>query len=97
MTARQFEKRVTEVLGQYGKYNITGCKVWRENNQIYLTVKLGPDLFRDQPWAVSGVFDKTGKLIRSSYGSRRDYMFTRILMRRIEEACGVGREEKQTK
>ena len=39
-------------------------------------------------------FDKDGKLIRSSYGSRRDYMFTRILMKRIEEAC-MGEQRKK--
>ena len=39
-------------------------------------------------------FDKDGKLIRSSYGSRRDYMFTRILMKRIEEAC-MGEQSRK--
>ena len=87
MTARQFEKKVSSVLRKYEKYNVTGYKVWRENSQIYLSVRLGPDLFREQPWGVSGVFDRTGRLIKSGYGSRRDYMLARILMKRIEEAC----------
>ena len=50
-------------------------------------VQMTPDTLRKEPWAVSAAFDKDGKLIRSSYGSRRDYMFTKILMKRIEEAC----------
>ena len=94
MTARQFEKTVRMVLESYQNYNITDCKVWKENNQIYFTLKLGPDRFRAEPWAVSAVFDKSGKLLKSSYGSRRDYMFARILMKRIEEAC-TGTEKRQ--
>ena len=87
MTARQFEKRIAPVLEKYGKYNMTAHKVWKEKDQIFFSVKLGPDAFHKDPWGVSAVFDKDGKLIKSSYGSRRDYMFTRILMKRIEEAC----------
>ena len=94
MTARQFEKTVRMVLESYRNYNITDCKVWKENNQIYFTLKLGPDRFRTESWAVSAVFDKSGKLLKSSYGSRRDYMFARILMKRIEEAC-TGTEKRQ--
>ena len=88
MTARQFEKRVASVLEQkYGKYNVTDYKVWKEGNQIYLSVRFGSDAFRGEPWGVSAVFDKDGNCISKSYGSRRDYMFTRILVQRIEEAC----------
>ena len=94
MTARQFEKTVRMVLESYRNYNITDCKVWKENNQIYFTLKLGPDRFRTESWAVSAVFDKSGKLLKSSYGSRRDYMFAWILMKRIEEAC-TGTEKRQ--
>ena len=94
MTACQFEKTVRMVLESYQNYNITDCKVWKENNQIYFTLKLGPDRFRAESWAVSAVFDKSGKLLKSSYGSRRDYMFARILMKRIEEAC-IGKEKRQ--
>ena len=95
MTARQFEKTVRMVLESYQNYNITDCKVWKENNQIYFTLKLGPDRFRAESWAVSAVFDKSGKLLKSSYGSRRDYMFARILMKRIEEACFLIKSYKK--
>ena len=87
MTARQFEKKLVPVLEKYGKYNLADHKVWREKDQIFFSVRFDSDAFRKEPWGVSAVFDKTGKLIKSSYGSRRDYMFTRILMKRIEEAC----------
>ena len=87
MTARQFEKKAASVLEKYKSYNIADHKVWKEKDQIFFSVRFDPDAFRKEPWGVSAVFDKTGKLIKSSYGSRRDYMFTRILMKRIEEAC----------
>ena len=93
MTARQFEKKIAPVLEKYGKYHVAGHKVWKENSQIYFSVRFDPDGLRKEPWGVSAVFDKDGKLIKSSYGSRRDYMFTRILMKRIEEAC-LGNQTK---
>ena len=46
MTARQFEKRIAPVLEKYGKYNMTAHKVWKEKDQIFFSVKLGPDAFR---------------------------------------------------
>ena len=90
MTVRQFEKKIAPVLARYGKYNVTAHKVWKENGQIFFSVRFAPDPLRKEPWGVSAVFDKDGKLIKSSYGSRRDYMFTRILMKRIEGACTGG-------
>lgn len=94
MTARQFEKKIAPVLEKYGKYNISGRKVWKEQDQIFLSLRFESDTLRKEPWGVSGVFDKDGKLIKSSYGSRRDYMFTKILMKRIEEACLGDRAEQ---
>lgn len=94
MTVRQFEKRIAPVLEKYGKYNMRTHMVWKENNQFYFSVRFNPDTFRKEPWGVSAVFDKDGKLIRSSCGSRRDYMFTRILMKRIEGAC-LGDQVKE--
>ena len=94
MTVRQFEKKIAPVLEKYQKYNITTHKVWKENSQIYLSVRFDPDALRKEPWGVSAVFDKDGKLIKSSYGSRRDYMFTKILMKRVEEAC-IGDSTKE--
>ena len=94
MTARQFDRKASAVLEKYGKYNIVNHKVWREKDQIFFSAKFNPGLFRTEPWGVSAVFTKDGKLIRSSCGSRRDSMFTRILMRRIEEAC-LGPKEKK--
>lgn len=87
MTTRQFEKKIAPVLEKYGKYHMTACKVWKEKNQIFFSIRFAPDSFRKEPWGVSAVFDKDGRLLKSSYGSRRDYMFTRILMKRIEEVC----------
>ena len=93
MTVRQFEKKIAPVLERYGKYNVTSHRVWKENGQIYFSVRFDPDALRKEPWGVSAVFEKDGKLIKSSCGSRRDYMFTRILMKRIEEAC-IGEQTK---
>ena len=88
MTVRQFDRRVSAVLAQkYRKYNVTGHKVWKEGKQLFLSVRFGPDMFRSQAWGVSAVFDREGSSLSRSYGSRRDYMFTRILTERIEEAC----------
>ena len=94
MTARQFERKIVPILRKYAKYNLTDHKVWREKDQIFFSAKFDPDAFRKEPWGVSAVFDKDGKLIRRSCGSRRDYMFTRILMKRIEEACLIQKEIK---
>ena len=58
MTARQFEKKVTQVLEKYGKYNVSEHKVWKERNQIFFSVKMDPDSLRKEPWGVSAVFDK---------------------------------------
>ena len=93
MTVRQFEKRIAPVLAKYGKYNMTAHKVWKENSLIYFSMRFDPEGLRKEPWGVFAVFDKDGKLIKSSYGSHRDYMFTRILMKRIEEAC-LGEQTK---
>ena len=95
MTARQFDRKASAVLEKYGKYNIADHKVWREKDQIFFSARFNPGLFRTEPWGVSAVFTKDGKLIRSSCGSRRDSMFTRILMRRIEEACQGQKEKKE--
>ncbi len=88
MTVRQFEKKVSAVLAGYRRYNIISHKTWREDHQLFLSVKLGPEMLRKEPWGVYAVFDRDGKLIRSSCGSLRDVVFTRILMKRIEAACG---------
>ena len=87
MTTRQFEKRVSNVLEHYTRYTIVSHKTWKEGGQLYLGLKLGPDRLRKEAWGVSAVFDRDGKLIKSSCGSLRDFMFTWILMRRIETAC----------
>ena len=87
MTLRQFEKKVSAVLAGYRRYNILSQKTWKEDNQLFLSVKLGPEMLRKEPWGVYAVFDKDGKLIKSSCGSLRDAVFTRILMKRIEAAC----------
>ena len=88
MTARQFEKRVSSVLNQkYRKYNVTDFKVWKEGKQLLFSVRLDPDAVRNEPWGVSAVFDQYGSCISRSCGSKRDVMFTRILVRRIEEEC----------
>ena len=94
MTVRQFEKKIAPVLEKYGKYHVASHKVWREGEQIFFSVRFDPDALRKEPWGVSAVFDKDGKLVKSSYGSRRDYMFTRILMKRIEEACLDGKTKQ---
>ena len=87
MTTRQFEKHVSNVLAHYTRYNIVSHKAWKEGEQLYLGLKLGPDLLRNGVWGVSAVFDRDGKLIKSSCGSLRDFLFTWILMNRIETAC----------
>lgn len=87
MTTRQFEKRVAYVLTHYSRYNIVSYKAWKEGGQLYLGLKLGPDMLRTGVWGVSAVFDRDGKLINSSCGSLRDFLFTWILMKRIEAAC----------
>lgn len=87
MTVRQFEKRIAPILEKYGKYNLTAHRLWKEKDQIFFSARFDPDTLRKEPWGVSAVFYKDGKLIKRSYGSRRDYMFTKILMKRIEEAC----------
>ena len=88
MTAKQFEKRVSSVLERkYRRYNITGFKVWKEGKQLFLSVRLGPDMFRSETWGVSAVFDREGKCLSSSCGTIRDYLFTRILVLRIEAEC----------
>ena len=94
MTVRQFEKRIAPVLEKYGKYHMTDHKVWKEKDQIFFSIRFDPDRFRKEPWGVSAVFDKGGKLLKSSYGSRRDYLFTKILTKRIEEACLSDRRKK---
>ena len=74
MTAKQFEKRVSSVLERkYRKYNITGFKVWKEGKHLFLSVRIGVDLIRTEPWGVSAVFDSEGKCLNRSCGSRRDY------------------------
>ena len=88
MTARQFEKRVAFVLeGKYRKYHYTEYKVWKEGKQLFLSVRFEPDQFRSEKWGISAVFDSEGNCIKKSYGTKRDYMFTKILVQRIEEAC----------
>jgi len=87
LTLRQFEKKVSAVLAGYRRYNILSQKTWKEDSQLFLSVKLGPEMLRKEPWGVYAVFDKDGKLIKSSCGSLRDAVFTRILMKRIEAAC----------
>ncbi len=88
MTTRQFEKRVASVLEQkYKKYNVTGYRVWKEGRQLFLSVRLGPDDFRQDLWGISAIFDLEGNCISRSCGSKRDHMFTRILVRRIEKAA----------
>lgn len=87
MTLRQFEKKVSAVLAGYRRYSILSHKTWKEDSQLFLSVKLGPEMLRKEPWGVYAVFDKDGKLIKSSCGSLRDAVFTRILMKRIEAAC----------
>ena len=87
MTTRQFDKNVSNVLAHYTRYNIVSHKAWKEGGQLYLGLKLGPDLLRNGVWGVSAVFDRDGKLIKSSCGSLRDFLFTWILMKRIETAC----------
>jgi hypothetical protein len=87
LTLRQFEKKVSAVLAGYRRYNILSHKTWKEDSQLFLSVKLGPEMLRKEPWGVYAVFDKDGKLIKSSCGSLRDAVFTRILMKRIEAAC----------
>ena len=96
MTTRQFEKKIAPVLEKYGKYRVADHKVWKEKDQIFFSARFEPEGLRKEPWGVSAVFDKDGKLIKSSYGSRRDYMFAKILMRRIEAAC-QDEKEKQWK
>ena len=86
MTARQFDRRVTYVLEQkYRRYRVTDHKVWKEGNQIFLSVRFGTDAFRSEPWGISAVFDRDGRCISRSCGSRRDSMFSKILIQRIEE------------
>ena len=64
MTAKQFEKRVSSVLERkYRKYNITGFKVWKEGKHLFLSVRIGVDLIRTEPWGVSAVFDSEGKWV----------------------------------
>ena len=92
MTATQFEKKVSHVLAGYRHYNIISHKTWKEGGQLLLSVKLGPELLRSEPWGVYAVFDKDGKLIKSSCGRMRDYLFTWILTKRIESEC-TGREK----
>ena len=87
MTTRRFDKKVSAVLSRYSRYSIVSHKVWKEDGQLYLSVKLGPEMLRSEPWGVSAVFDHDGKLIKSSCGSFRDYLFTWILMKQIENAC----------
>ena len=88
MTARGFEKRVASVLERYyRKYNITDYKVWKEDKLLFLRVRFGPDLFRNESGGISSVFDMAGNCISNSCGRRRDYLFTKILVRRIEEEC----------
>ena len=94
MTARQFDKKVVSVLERYRTYKIADHRVWKEKNQIFFSVRFEPDLFRKDPWGISAVFDKDGNLIRSSCGSYRDYLFTRILMKRIEHVCCPHKEGK---
>ncbi len=94
MTAKQFERVITPVLDKYRKYHLADHKVWKEKDQIFFSVRFAPEKLRKETWGVSAVFDKEGNLIKSSYGSRRDYMFTRILMKRIEKAC-LSRKMKQ--
>ena len=89
MTARQFEKRVSSVLERkYRRYNVIGYKVWKEGKQLFLSVRLGPDLFRTETWGVSAVFDQDGKCLSKSCGTIRDRLFTGILVWRIEAECG---------
>lgn len=87
MTSKAFEKKVSSVLASYKYYTVLSHKVWKEDGQLFLSVRLGAEKLRPEPWGVSAVFDGDGKLIRSSCGSLRDFMFTRILMRKIEDAC----------
>ena len=94
MTSRQFEKKASEVLKKYEKYRLAGYKVWREKDQFFFSVRFDPDRFRKQVWGVSAVFDRDGRLVKSSYGSIRDFLFTAILMKRIEEACVCSKEKK---
>ena len=44
MTVRQFEKKVSAVLAGYRRYNIISHKTWREDHQLFLSVKLGPEM-----------------------------------------------------
>ena len=53
MTAKQFEKKAAQVLEKYGKYNVSEHKVWKERDQIFFSVKLGPDSLRKETWGVS--------------------------------------------
>jgi len=88
MTAKQFEKRVTSVLERkYRRYNVSGHKVWKEGKQLFLSVRFDPDVFRTETWGISAVFDQGGKCLSRSCGTIRDYLFTLILVRRIEEEC----------
>ena len=75
------------MLDRYRLYDIQSHKVWKEDGQLFLSVKLGPEMLRKESWGVSAVFDQNGKLIKSSCGSIRDYLFTWILMKRIEDVC----------
>ena len=89
MTAKQFEKRISSVLKRkYRRYNVTGYKVWKEGKQLFLSVRLGPDVFRTETWGVSAVFDPHGKCLNRSCGTIRDRLFTEILVWRIEKECG---------
>ena len=93
MTAKQFEKKVSGVLDGYRHYNVVSHKTWKKGDQLFLSVKLGPDLLRSEPWGVFGVYDKDGKLIRSSCGKFREYLFTWILMERIEAGCEKPKDQ----
>ena len=91
MTTRRFEKIVSSVLDGYRRYHVLDHRVWKEDGQLFLGVKMGPERLRPEPWGVSAVFDQDGTLIKSSCGRLRDTLFTLMLMRRIEAACRNGK------